>query len=518
MQSLYRVSASDLQRFLETPEELLRESEQIQIAVATFPETPRSLLAVLVNSDYSAVVEVARLHVNFAGEIAGDYRDVAEVLRNRDLGQNDRLAVELMQFAPVAPCFLSEWVPESRLIEGLQNEYMPLRYRLQLLERLSVSEKLEARLVVAESLEAPVSLLELLAGDLELAVRLTVESNDNCPSEVVELVKSQHDLAGNWDAEVEQLRELGESHWSWIRLAVAQNPFAPEDVLMKLATDKLFRVRLAVAKNPNSTSRVLAVLAEESLRLMQVAVVEHPNIGEETLHQLFSGYKSEIEKRNDLPVSILERFYREKEYKNVYLFFSNDNTPIWILAELANVDIEALRKEAIAQRDSSPIIETFEHFFEEETSFLTRIAKHAQVSIDILEHLTQYPNSYLKLAIAENPKTPEELKISLLQELSVNLKANIRIKIASNPQTPIVILEQLANASYKLDGIEDLFRLLAPDITANLLKQIQEFIDKNQSPELILFWLNQGIEFRDSVLEAWDYFSKFSKSIRKRNT
>ncbi|MEO0843145.1 MAG: hypothetical protein AAF063_30185, partial [Cyanobacteria bacterium J06643_5] len=67
-------------------------------------ETPRSLLGVLINSDYSSVVEVVRLHVNFAGEITGDYQEtVAETLENLDLGQNDRLAVELMQFAPVAP-------------------------------------------------------------------------------------------------------------------------------------------------------------------------------------------------------------------------------------------------------------------------------------------------------------------------------------------------------------------------------------------------------------------------------
>ncbi|MEL7243855.1 MAG: hypothetical protein AAGM40_16200 [Cyanobacteria bacterium J06573_2] len=102
MQSLHRISASDLQRFLETPEELLTESEEIQIAVASFIETPRSLLEVLINSDYSSVVEVVRLHVNFAVTL-GDYQDVAKVLRNRDLGQNERLAVELMQFAPVAP-------------------------------------------------------------------------------------------------------------------------------------------------------------------------------------------------------------------------------------------------------------------------------------------------------------------------------------------------------------------------------------------------------------------------------
>jgi hypothetical protein len=44
MQSLHRVSASDLQTYLEISEELLTESEEIQIAVASFPETPRSLL------------------------------------------------------------------------------------------------------------------------------------------------------------------------------------------------------------------------------------------------------------------------------------------------------------------------------------------------------------------------------------------------------------------------------------------------------------------------------------------
>ena len=128
MQSLHRISASDLQRFLEIPEELLTESEEIQIAVASFIETPASLLEVLLNSDCSSVVEAARLHVNFAGTLES-YQDITEILQNRDLGQNDRLAVELMQFAPVAPCFLSEWVPESRMIQGLLNEYLQLRKR-----------------------------------------------------------------------------------------------------------------------------------------------------------------------------------------------------------------------------------------------------------------------------------------------------------------------------------------------------------------------------------------------------
>ncbi|MBV6628004.1 MAG: hypothetical protein KI793_34650 [Rivularia sp. (in: Bacteria)] len=112
----------DLQRFLDAPEELLGESEEVQMAIAAFSETPRSLLQVLVNSEYSEVVEASRLHVNWVDEERGDYREaVSEVLRNKDLGENDRLAVELMKFAPVPPDLLSEWVPVNKLIQGLKN-------------------------------------------------------------------------------------------------------------------------------------------------------------------------------------------------------------------------------------------------------------------------------------------------------------------------------------------------------------------------------------------------------------
>jgi hypothetical protein len=450
MQSLHRVSASDLQRFLESPEELLGESEEMQIAIASFSETPRSLLEILVNSDYSAVVEVARLHVNLAGTL-GDYQEtIAEELRNLDLGQNDRLAVELMQFAPVAPCFLSEWVPERRLIEGLQNEYMPLRYRLQLLERLSQSDKLEARLVVAESLETPVALLELLAGDLELAVRLTVESNDNCPLSVVELVKNQHDVASDWDADVEQLRELGESRWSWIRLTVAQNPFAGEDVLMKLATDELFIIRLAVAKNPETN--------------------------EEALNDLFSGCKSVIRKRDNLPASILERFFQEaaiedvldEEYDYLYFFLEQQNTPNWILVELANVDLEALRAKAIARTDYSPVIESLDRCLKYETGFLTEIAKHPQVSADILEGLVNYPNPDLKLAVASHHKTPEALKLHLFEELAVHSDERIRVKVAEDANTPVSVLETLGkNEFYQPKLLREIRRVLTSEYAAD---------------------------------------------------
>ena len=408
MQSLHRVSTEDLQRFLDAPEELLRETRRIQIFVASFSETPRSLLEVLVNSDYSEVVEASHLHVNWVDEERGDYREaVSEVLR-----ENDRLAVELMRFAAVPPDFLSEWVPVNKLIQGLKNEYMPLRYRLQLLERLSREGELEARLQVAESLETPVSILELLAGDIDLAVRLAVEYNDNCPLNVVELVKSQHDLASDWDTDVRYLEELGNSRWGSVRFAVAQNPYASEDVLMKLAGDNEFRIRFAVAKNPGTSAGVLNVLMESDTGIYGV-IAKNPNATEEILLELFSDNKDLIYKRNNLPASFLERFFRETftedtapwEYRDGYLLLRQPNTPTWILAELADVDLEALRADRLVNhRDVES--ETLEKWILNAIEYLKDIAKHPQVSEEILIKLAKYPSPEAKVAVAQNDLTP----------------------------------------------------------------------------------------------------------------
>lgn len=102
---------SDIQLFLDNPEQLANETVQFQLAVANYSQTFRSLLEVLVNSPDSQVAEAARLHVNWAGELTeGWHEAVDEVLQTAGLGQNDRLAVELLKIAPVPEYFLSEWV------------------------------------------------------------------------------------------------------------------------------------------------------------------------------------------------------------------------------------------------------------------------------------------------------------------------------------------------------------------------------------------------------------------------
>ena len=134
MEQLIFLDANTLQPFIDRPKSIITQEIPLQIAIASYSDTPRNLLEILANSDIPEVAEAAQLHINYAGELSGNWQNVVDdKLKSRYLGQNDRLAVELLKIAPVPAYFLSEFVPANYLIQGLSNPYLPLRYRLQLL-------------------------------------------------------------------------------------------------------------------------------------------------------------------------------------------------------------------------------------------------------------------------------------------------------------------------------------------------------------------------------------------------
>ena len=449
MQPLVPISASQLQTFLDTPEQLLQQSEELQLAIASINNTPRSLLEILVNSTFEQVAEAARLHINYAGEAGDNWQQlVDDILISRQMGQNDRLAAELLKIAPVPPNFLSKWVPANNLIQGLGNQYMPLRYRLKLLERLALEPTLEPRLQVAESPETPIAVLEQLAGDLELAIRLAVKFNPSSPPKLIELIERQYAVASDWNADIEQLAMLGRSSWDWIRLTVAQNPHTPQETLRELAGDSVYVVQLAVAKNPGTSAEILGILAAQEDTHIQSAIAQREDITEEIMHQLFPNHRRILITRKNLPPSILERIFSDRTDEKDYLFLRDANTPNWILAQLAQVDLKQLRVKVIEQIKASPIDESIEEGMLDATRFLADIAKHPQISVEILEHLTTYPNPDVQLAVAQSPLTPLDLKLRLLEDLSIDPDREIQVKVARDVNTPVQILEAMAQNEF----------------------------------------------------------------------
>ncbi|MBW4511058.1 MAG: hypothetical protein KME64_31760 [Scytonematopsis contorta HA4267-MV1] len=537
MEPLQTVSVSDIEIFVSAPERLLQQSVALQLAVASFINTPRNLLEILVNSPDEQVAEAASLHVNLAGEMTENPQQVVDtMLPERDLGQNDRLAVELLKFAPVPPCFFSEWVPAEPLIQGLRNPHMPLRYRLQLLERLAKEPTLEPRLQVAESSETPLALLEQLVGDLELPVRMAVKFNPNCPPSLIELVEGQHAIASDWNGDKSQLAMLGQSPWSWIRLTVAQNPNTPQEKLMLLAEDKVYKIQLAVAKNPGTSAEVLVRLSEHEDTKIQAAVAEHGNITEALMHQIFPSQQKVIKERDNLPSSILERFFNErindkpvwKDHLLRILLLNQVNTPTWILAEFANIDIEALRAEKLEQEiRANSTRGIFEKWVRSDIWFLIDIVKHPQVSVEILKRLSQYPNPDLKLAVAKSYQINPKLKLQLLEELVDCQEDNILIQLANDVNTPISILEKIAKGEQYQNKFQVKLRHMLnqkpnedniESLANAYIDEIHKILAKNQITLDVEEWLTIIESYQwMTLLENYNYFGQLEERFHNDN-
>ncbi|MGB3514673.1 MAG: hypothetical protein WBA93_36775, partial [Microcoleaceae cyanobacterium] len=429
------LNSQDLQPFLANPAQLTEQTIELQLAIANYPDTPTNLLEILVNSSDPLVAEAASHHINWAGEITENWQQIADTtLETKELGQNDHLAVELLKIAPVPDYFLSEWVPSSYLTLALKNPHLPLRYRVKYLERLARESNIKSRFEVAECPETPPEVLEILAGDVELPIRMAAQSNPSCPQELIELVEEQLAVAQDWNTDSEQLATLGESRWELIRLAVAQNPATSVETLMQLAGDGVFKIKLGVAKNPQTPANILAVLMENSHTKIKSAVANHPNVTEEILHKLFPIHKSVLREKDNLPASILELFFGEfatddsiwKQRELLNLLLKQPNTPTWILAELANVNLEAIRAVRAEKEAQGLKYQNYAQFIDsswvrDEIRFLVDVAKHPQVSVEILEQLSDCPHPDIQTAIGHNPRSPESLRNKIAKSLRVDV-------------------------------------------------------------------------------------------------
>ena len=521
MEQLITLDANILQSFINCPESILNRDVALQIAIATYPNTPHNLLEILANSDRLQVAEAAQMHVNYTGELAENWQNVVKnKLKSRYLGQNDRLAVELLKIAPLPVYFLSEYVPPEYLIRGLNNPYLGKSDRQQLLARLARESSLEPRLQVAESTDTPIAILEQLVGDLELCVRIAVEYNPNCPPGLVELVRGQYEVASNWDTNSQQLDNLSNSNWDWIRLAVAQNPSASEKTLLKLAGDKLFKIQLAVGKNPVTSARVLSVLAEHSSREIQATVAKHPNATEEILHSLFDTHQEAIKSRENLPASILERIFKESSKNpqvplflsqsgaNIYFFTRQPNTPARVLAKFADIDLEELRTYAKNKYRNSPIKNNIEGWIDDRCNGLIELAKHPQVSRKILEQLSKLPNQRVQLAVAQNPKISNQLQIELLEELILTTNEYIICQIASASNTPASIIEKIVEQQeYQNQFRIKLRRLLTREPNADNRESIADVLMDDNHKILASYSVTVDVEQWLDLIESYQWMT-----------
>ena len=424
MQSPQAFTPSELQQFIEQPQQLLNQPVDYQLTVANYREAPRQLLEVLANSPYPEVAQAASMHVNLAGEAGEDWQEIAEAaMKTAPLGQNDRLVAELLRLAPVPEVLVSEWMPGHRLIEGIENPYMPQRYRIKLLERLALSPIIQERLKAAAHPDTPYSTLEQLAGDLELPIRIAVKYHANSPTQLIEQIEAQHEIAQNWETNPEELTVLGDSPWSWIRLAVARNPYTPHKTLAKLAQDSEEKIQLAIARNLFTPAEVLDLLVNHYYQKVTEAIAKHPNASEQALKKLLPKHKLYIHERCN---------FSGKLPKDIQ-FIKNPNTPSFVLEQ---INIEACPWQ-----------------------WRVKLAQHPNTSADILETLSQDSCPLVRLSVFQNINISKNLANNLLKyfqnfidnginckyEIIVITGKDIKLGLASSKNTPVALLEKIGN-------------------------------------------------------------------------
>jgi Leucine rich repeat variant len=451
-----------LPRFLANPETILAALIDLQLAIANYIDTPAQLLAVLVNSPDQDVAAAAGLHITWAGEIElNRARIIDDLLKAQQLGQNDRLAVELLKLGTVPPCFVSEWVPPTKIVESLDLPHMPLEYKIQFLERLARADRLDIVVPVAGSIDSPPLLLAQLIGSVHLVIRDTARNNPSCPPEAIELIDRTHEVAASWDTDPAQLAIVATSHWDWIRWTVAQNLSSNAETLMALAQDEIYRIRVTVANNPHTPAAVLQVLADNNEGEIRSLVAKHLQTSEETLHQLFSDCRNVLQSRSDLPLSILERFFEERDrqkalwedYATREFLLRNSQTSAELLAELATDYLDEIRANRAALNPSNS--EVLGTWVLEATDYLARIVQHPNIGVETLTDLASHYNPKVRLAVGLNQRTPEAIRFNILEQLgchpirldfrrSVMSDLDIKKVIAGDLNTPVDILRVMA--------------------------------------------------------------------------
>lgn len=482
---------------------------QTQLALANHLHCPIEILEQLVSSNYLQVSETAKLHVKLAGEIIAGWQEAAETaIHNADLGQNDEIVAELLEFAPVPDFLVSKWMPWKKIQTAVENLYLPV-WRDRLLIRLAEHWAIDPRIYAAGCEHTPVPCLEILAGDISVEIRTLVSFHPNSLETWFETIQQQRDLATSWHTPPQQLASLAASKWVWIRLAVAENPYTPGDILLKFAKESSFL--LAIAKNPLAPTEALDIIAQKSDTYINKALAEHPKASESILWQLPTDCNQIIVERADfpnLPYSVLTKLASDRKIR--YLILNNPNAPSFILDKLANCSERRIQQELAKEKNknNNQQLEQFvgnvfisQNILRDEEinrcleladnngeiekcieKFLTKshlrtcleIAKNPATENYILERLANYPNFWQSEIRSTHPSSRSTSLLNLpafSKNLNKPLKLlhDLRCAVVSHPNTPSDTL-----ASFAYDSGDAVLELLAknPNTPVDILSYL----------------------------------------------
>ena len=296
---------------------------------------------------------------------------------------------------------------------------------------------------------------------------------------------------------------------------VLSNPLSDSKMIEEAACYKSSYVRACAARNERCPEKILEKLARDSSPTVKKAVISNPKITREQLEK-FTKDKSRT-------VSADAR--REIDLKSA----QDRNTPATVLKEIAEKEL-GRKGFNMANND-----------------VLMAVASNINTPVRTLEKLSRYSNVEVRIAVTENPKTPDHIIIKMQKNMdkwwsrdvdycrAVN-KALEKMwsnwkDLAKNPDTPSDVLEKIVEDSYKLDDLDrnhEVLKLVAmhentPDDTLNKLAKtisvdiVKGLILNPNTPDSTLLELKEGLDELPFITEEQALVDEAIKYRERRN-
>lgn len=417
----------------------------VLLAVAMNPNTPKSVLKKLTQSDDFDVAQAAKLHVNWAGEMSEGWDEVALgamkfTCRTRgmyriDQYRNSENEKQLWEVGAIS----EELLPalDEGALSAIAENPETSEHILKVLREISPPCIDHYDVYLALNPQCPLSILEALVGSKSKRCRKLAAENPNTPFALLQQFQLQLGLVKHPHTDSDTLRELATSQWKYIRLGVAGHLNTPQNALEKLALDPDYDLYKAVALNKNTSTRALEQRATDKDSELLQAIACHPHVSADVLEQLATDYWFTYW------FSWVKDMFLDLVEKNLDF---NPNIPTSLLKELAT-DPDC------------------ENLFLGGNLFLTGNVWHPLTDSETLRELGMSQLEYIRFCVAGHPKAPQDV----LEKLTLDQDNRVRMAVALNKNTPTRALERLVT-----DGDIQMLQAIAchPHTSAKVLKQL----------------------------------------------
>lgn len=358
---------------------------QIQLSLVNNLKISKKTLHKLIKcSSHPEIIEAAKLHINMAGEITGDYKPRLKELLRFKTNPRNRNNIYPQQFDFLAKiCFIP---PEFIDFFSCNSNYRSITRKV-----------IESTITDSQTLKQ-IADWEYSQIQESLKIKNPKSSRDLPNYEISSLV------GRNINTPVETLVSLSTYDCSYVRKSVAKNPNTPIEILKQLVRDENSEVRFAIANRVDVTLDLLKILAQDkNIRLAEIAVGR-----------------------------IILQYDKKQNFKS----YERDNLTILATFEEAGLSQTVLKLLRIVNYRDLHFNLTPNRLKELANKYPGFVARYPKTQSDLLQQLSKHSDIDVRMAVAKHQNT----SVDVLRKLACDRNQAVRRSLNSNLNTPLDVL------------------------------------------------------------------------------